>query len=166
MGTDCKSAPVQLTRGARGTELTNGLADYIVITPPPFNRSPHSITLHCKTTMHPRTRVGEWSMRIIDRKSPPGSNLASSTWDGGFIPTGRVAFLWVWQICTRRGPCFAATADKKTDAPTRKYSPSIHLPGKQAQEEMSRYEGYWISPDSSMIAFEQVSLPPQTLSRP
>ncbi|KAJ1490770.1 dipeptidyl peptidase IV N-terminal region-domain-containing protein, partial [Baffinella frigidus] len=54
VGTDCKSAPVQLTRGARGTELTNGLADYI------------------------------------------------------------------------------------------------------AQEEMSRYEGYWISPDSSMIAFEQV----------
>ena len=27
--TDCKSTPLQLTQGARGTELTNGLADYV-----------------------------------------------------------------------------------------------------------------------------------------
>jgi dipeptidyl-peptidase-4 len=54
VSTDCKSMPRQLTHGVRGTELTNGLADYI------------------------------------------------------------------------------------------------------AQEEMDRYEGYWISPDSSMVAFEQV----------
>ncbi len=54
VSTDCKSTPRQLTNGVRGTELTNGLADYI------------------------------------------------------------------------------------------------------AQEEMDRYEGYWISPDSSMVAFEQV----------
>ena len=54
VSTDCQSKPRQLTHGVRGTELTNGLADYI------------------------------------------------------------------------------------------------------AQEEMDRYEGYWISPDSSMVAFEQV----------
>jgi hypothetical protein len=57
VSTDCASSPVQLTSGASGTELTNGLADYI------------------------------------------------------------------------------------------------------AQEEMERYEGYWISADSSMCAFEQVSSP-------
>jgi hypothetical protein len=59
VSTDCKSTPVQLTHGARGSELTNGLSDYI------------------------------------------------------------------------------------------------------AQEEMHRYEGYWISPDSSMAAFEQVLDPHQ-----
>jgi hypothetical protein len=33
VATDCQSAPVQITSGARGTELTNGLADYIAQVP-------------------------------------------------------------------------------------------------------------------------------------